>query len=39
MKKLKVTEGMIRIKLMMAEGIVEGCLLMFDVKLEMDRSL
>ncbi|QGR06380.1 hypothetical protein CTZ24_08140 [Pantoea phytobeneficialis] len=30
---------MVMIKLMLAEGIVEGCLLMFDVKLEMDNLL
>ena len=34
--KLKLSEGMIRIKFQMAEGFIEGCLAMLDVRLEMD---
>ncbi|MCX8958336.1 antitermination protein Q [Erwinia psidii] len=36
-RKLKLSEGMIRIKFQMAEGFIEGCLSMLDVELEMDR--
>nr|WP_304412133.1 antiterminator Q family protein [Erwinia sp. Ejp617] len=35
-RKLKLSEGMIRIKFQMAEGFIEGCLAMLDVDLEMD---
>lgn len=35
-RKLKLSEGMIRIKFQMAEGFIEGCLAMLDVRLEMD---
>ncbi|MBP2199345.1 antiterminator Q family protein [Pantoea cypripedii] len=38
-RKLRGAEGMIRIKLMMAEGFVEGCLSMLDIRLEMDNQL
>ncbi|MCX8956677.1 antitermination protein [Erwinia psidii] len=37
-RKLKLSEGMIRIKFQMAEGFVEGCLSMPDVRLEMDSK-
>ena len=35
-RKLKLSEGMIRIKFQMAEGFIDGCLSMLDVRLEMD---
>lgn len=35
-RKLKLSEGMIRIKFQMAEGFIDGCLSMLDVKLESD---
>lgn len=35
-RKLKRSEGMIRIKFQMAEGFIDGCLSMLDVRLEMD---
>ncbi|MEN4913109.1 antiterminator Q family protein [Erwinia amylovora] len=35
-RKLKLSEGMIRIKFQMAEGFIEGCLSMLDVRLEME---
>lgn len=36
-RRLKLSEGMIRIKFQMAEGFVEGCLAMLDIRLEMDE--
>lgn len=36
-RKLKQSEGMIRIKFQMAEGFIDGCLSMLDVELEMDN--
>ena len=36
-RKLKLSEGMIRIKFQMAEGFIEGCLAMLGTKLEMDQ--
>lgn len=36
-RSLKISEGMVRIKFQMAEGFVEGCLAMLDIKLEMDE--
>jgi hypothetical protein len=38
-RRLKLSEGMVRIKFLMAEGFVEGCLSMLDIKLEMDDLL
>jgi len=38
-RKLKLSEGMVRIKFQMAEGFVEGCLSMLDIKLEMDNEI
>lgn len=35
-RRLRLSEGMVRIKFQMAEGFVEGCLAMLDIKLEMD---
>lgn len=35
-RRLKLSEGMIRIKFQMAEAFVEGCLSMLDISLEMD---
>lgn len=35
-RRMRLSEGMVRIKLQMAEGFVEGCLAMLDIKLEMD---
>lgn len=35
-RRLKLSEGMIRIKFQMAEGFIDGCLSMLDVRLEMD---
>ena len=35
-KKYRCDEKMIRIKLQMAEGFIEGCLSMLDVRLEME---
>ncbi|ATA26793.1 antitermination protein Q [Brenneria goodwinii] len=35
-RKHKVSEGMIRIKIQMAEGFIDGCLSMLNVRLEMD---
>lgn len=35
-RKLRLSEGMIRIKFQMAEGFIEGCLAMLDVRLDMD---
>lgn len=35
-RRMKLSEGMVRIKFQMAEGFVEGCLAMLDIKLEMD---
>lgn len=35
-KMHNLSEGMIRIKMQMAEGFVEGCLSMLDITLEMD---
>ncbi|UIA84914.1 antitermination protein [Erwinia tracheiphila] len=37
-RKLKLSEGMIRIKFQMAEGFVEECLSMLDVELEMEME-
>ncbi|MGE9553037.1 antiterminator Q family protein [Erwinia amylovora] len=36
-RKLRPSEGMIRIKFQMAEGFIDGCLAMLDVHLEMDN--
>ncbi|EOD8891552.1 antiterminator Q family protein [Klebsiella pneumoniae] len=36
-RRLKLSEGMIRIKFQMAEGFIEGCLAMLGTKLEMDQ--
>ncbi|RRZ90442.1 antitermination protein [Erwinia sp. 198] len=36
-RKLKLSEGMIRIKFQMAEGFIDGCPAMLDVHLEMDN--
>ncbi|MDV0597954.1 MULTISPECIES: antiterminator Q family protein [unclassified Enterobacter] len=38
-RRLKLSEGMVRIKFQMAEGFIEGCLSMLDIKLEMDRDI
>lgn len=38
-RRLKLSEGMVRIKFQMAEGFIEGCLSMLDIKLEMDREI
>lgn len=35
-RRLRLSEGMIRIKFQMAEGFIDGCLSMLDIKLEMD---
>lgn len=35
-RRMQVSEGMVRIKLQLAEGFVEGCLTMMDAELEMD---
>ncbi|SKC22494.1 Phage antitermination protein Q [Kosakonia radicincitans] len=35
-RRLKLSEGMIRIKFQMAEGFIDGCLSMLNVGLEMD---
>ncbi|WP_029686587.1 antiterminator Q family protein [Tatumella saanichensis] len=37
-RKLKLSEGMIRIKFQMAEGFIDGCLSMLDAELEMDNT-
>ena len=36
-RKLKLSEGMIRIKFQMAEGFIEGCLSMLNVKLDIEN--
>ncbi|WP_325175807.1 antiterminator Q family protein [Erwinia tracheiphila] len=38
-RKLKLPEDMIRIKFQMAEGFIDGCLAMLDVRLEMDSCV
>lgn len=38
-RRLRLSEGMVRIKFQMAEGFVEGCLSMLDIKLEMDCEI
>ena len=38
-RKLKLSEGMIRIKFQMAEDFIDGCLSMLDVRLEMDAGI
>ncbi|NKG32101.1 antitermination protein Q [Erwinia rhapontici] len=35
-RQYRLSEGMIRIQMQMAEGFVEGCLSMLDITLEMD---
>ena len=35
-RRMKLSEGMVRIKFQMAEGFIDGCLAMLDIKLEMD---
>ncbi len=36
-RNLNMSEGMVRIKFQMAEGFIDGCLAMLDVRLEMDN--
>ncbi|EMW2232669.1 antiterminator Q family protein [Enterobacter hormaechei] len=35
-RKLRLSEGMIRIKFQMAEAFIDGCPAMLDIRLEMD---
>ncbi|WP_235192749.1 antiterminator Q family protein [Erwinia mallotivora] len=37
-RKLKLSQGIIRIKFQMAEGFIDGCLSMLEVELKMDHS-
>lgn len=36
-RQYRLSEGMIRIQMQMAEGFIEGCLSMLDITLEMDE--